>query len=711
MIKRLSLILLLLGILIIAAPPVRAQQEAITPTIIHIATEPQGDHLHVTVYFSLRDSRGRPVLRDGASGVALDKSGTIKLLLPAGPDAPALVDAPQTPLNLLLLVDTSGSMAAQVKAANGPPHTVIDDVKQAAIKALDSAPAGSNLAVARFDDLDPDKPLSLMQALTPDGAKAAGAISAIPKPAAKAPTCMFNAAYQGVEYLHSAVTHAEERRAVLLFTDGKDERSDGSSCSTRQPNDVIANARDNSTAIYTIGLCADQNCTNVDRATLQRLADETAAVSATGDITHVSDLFGQIMDELNSQWAIQADIYPRQGDNAGLLQVTAADNRLFSKEFKFTSDRDYNAPPTLQMQPAYDAENDRFTLQIGITNSENLDQATLEIWDKNGGVLLRSQPIGGPGTVEVATTGMLATREYLLRVRAVAKGGAVIAGADKSPYAIEQTVTYDPRLAFSISGASADWKNNRLMLDVRVRGAGGIAPIFDGQITNERGEVLIPISHAALSDAGRIELAIPDSLQKARGEQKLKAHLTLASRAAPVEGELGFSVVPPDQPFPWAQWLLGATALALGLYALVRLTKPRQSTVDTATPPPMRVSHSNPSGEINIAPGEPRLRIRVVSSPDRSEVRAEVITHFPCVVGASSGAGFVVRGASTASRMHLQITHSPQTGFEITDVSRHGTYRVEGTQLVQLKPRTPIVVRGPVQLSLAKEIVLDLEPL
>jgi hypothetical protein len=305
---------------------------------------------------------------------------------------------------------------------------------------------------------------------------------------------------------------------------------------------------------------------------------------------------------------------------------------------------------------------------------------------------------------------MLANREYLLRVRATASGGVALQGPDESPYVIEQAVTYDPRLAFSINGASADWDNKRLLFDVQVRGAGGIKPIFDGQVTDDRGEVLIPVSHAALSDAGRLELALPERLLQARGEQKLHIRLTLASDAAPIDNGLDFSIVPPVRPFPWWALILAFLVAAMALLLLLRQRWPRPSVSASVAPAP-KVLHSRPSGEIYAAPGKPRMRIRVVSSPDQTEVRANVVDKFPCVIGASNGADFIVRGASTVSRNHLQITHSSPNGFEITDLSRHGTFRVEGTRLEQLKPETAISLRGPVQLSLAKEIIIDLEPM
>lgn len=695
-------------ILSLLSTPMAAQTDGITPTIVHVVAEPLDDRLRVTAFFSLRDERGRPVLQGSDLGVSLDAAGTVSLLAPRGPDAAGVVGPPQTPLNLLLLIDTSGSMAVAAQTNTSERRIILDEVKLAAVQALEAAPQGARIAVGRFDDLEPDKPLNLMQAITADLQQAAGAITAIPDPTKGAPTCMFNASYQGVEYLRSAVTRPEERRAILLFTDGKDERANGSACSTRNPEDVVAHARTNHTALYTIGLCADSRCTNIEQATLRLLADETAAVATAGTLDTIDDLFGLIMDELNNQWAIQADLYPRQGVNTALLQVNA-NGRLFSQEFTFTSDRDYNAPPTFELRPTYDFTNDRFTLQVDVTNAQSLEAATLEIWDSDGGVLVRSLPIAGPGTIEVTPEGMLANRKYLFRIRASVTGGLPLLGPEQSPYVIERQVTYEPRLAFTIEGASADWDNDRLLIDLRVHGAGGSKPIFDGQVTNERGEVLIPISAVGLNEAGRMEIVLPDRLQQAQGEQKLKVRLQLITDAEPVEGAYDFVIVPPKRDPPWGYLLAGGLMAILLVYVL--LLRRRAPAGGGLAPPPLAVPHSNPSGEIPAAPGAPRLRIRVVSSPDQHEVRAEVITRFPCIVGAGVGAGFLVRGDPTVSRTHLQITHNPQTGFEITDISRHGTYKVEGTRLDPLKPRTPIALRGPVQLSLAKKIVLDIEPL
>jgi len=715
MIMRLACLLSLV-LAALAAPParaVRAQAQTVEPTVVHVAAEPfpagRPDRLRLTVYFSLRDEQGRPVLQGSEGGMLLDPDGIVSLLQPVGPDVPATVGNPGTPLNLLLLVDTSGSMAGQVDDG-GERRTVLDDVKDAAATALQSTPSGAKVAVARFDALAADQPLTLVQGLTADPFQTTSAIQAIPAPRDRAITCLFNAAYQGVEYLRTAATSPKERRAILLFTDGRDDNGDGGGCSTWIPEAVSNHARANGTTIYTIGLCSDERCGNTDGAVLEQIARETSGVAGQGTIGELGDLFKQVMDELNSQWAIQADVYPRQGENLGLLRVQAGE-RAFSQQFSFQSDRDYNAPPTFQLIPTYNDQEDRYDVAVEVINPENLEQATLEVWSQEGGTRLRSLPIAGPGAVQVSTEGMQVEQEYILRVLAVARGGVALSGPEGSRYVAAQTVRYEPQLAFGIRGAEADWEDGQLLVSVSVRGAGGAVPVFNGEVTNEQAEILIPVNKMSPDDQGRLVLAMPDSLLRSRGEQKLRVRLALDTGAAVVEGEAPFSITRPADPISWTPILFGLALLASGAYGAVLLSRRRPGVGGGLAPAPLKVVHGSPSRALGAAPGAPRLRLRVVSSPDQTEVTVAVVTSFPCVVGAGTSADFVVRGDPTVSRAHLQITYNAGAGFALTDVSRHGTFVIEGTRLRRLEKGSATPLRRPTRLRLAKEIELDIEPL
>ena len=109
------------------------------------------------------------------------------------------------------------------------------------------------------------------------------------------------------------------------------------------------------------------------------MAKETFAFSASGSQENLSQLFGEIMEGLNSQLVAQANVYPRQGENQAVLSVKLRDKDApLTTTFSFFSDRDYNAPPppvTAQITSLiYDGEKDTYTLALSVTSPENLQK-------------------------------------------------------------------------------------------------------------------------------------------------------------------------------------------------------------------------------------------------------------------------------------------------------------------------------------------------
>ncbi|RME69684.1 MAG: VWA domain-containing protein [Chloroflexi bacterium] len=351
------------------------------------AAEPQEDSMALSVFFTVVDTEGRPISRPGIETV------TIQLLGGSSPPIPASYADPQTPFFIALVLDASGSMA-----------NVMPKVREAAQQAIDNAPTSARVAVIKFNDLSIDDQLRPIQNFTNDLVLVKGAINAI-EAEPNAPTCLYNAAYKTIELLDEATQNPQERQAIILFTDGKDERADGSPCSQWKYDDVINRATRALpiTPIHTIGLCADALCSNIKKEELRSMAKETAAFSASGSQENLGQLFGEIMEGLNSQLVAKASVYPRQGINQAVLSVKLRDaDAPLTTTFSFFSDRDYNAPPppvTAQITSLiYDGETDTYTVALSVTSPENLQKVVVEVWDEKGGTQVPPRPgIRQPG--------------------------------------------------------------------------------------------------------------------------------------------------------------------------------------------------------------------------------------------------------------------------------------------------------------------------
>ncbi len=683
----------------------QAQEQPPEIVVVHTATQEGSDSLGLNVYFSLRDADGNAVLKNA---LRPQQEGTIQLLGTNGSIASAEIADPQAPIKIVLLLDASGSM-----------RTVIADVQAAAKKALEVAPENAEFAVFKFDRLAADQPLVPLQDFTTNRQLVAQAIDAVvPEP--QAPTCLFNAAFQAIETLRRSVVNPQERRAVILFTDGKDEVLGGGRCSQRSVDNVITSAREYSTPIYTIGLCETAACANIERDILQRMAFETAAFPATGERSNLEGLFTLIMDILNSQWVARANVYARQGENQAVVSIKRNDaDRLLSGTFSFTSNRDYSAPPTIQVTPVYDREQDRYTLRLAAINTTLVRDVIVEVWDKRGGSLLNTQTykvedLAAP--VEIQTTGFDVGREYCFRIGATNNQGVAINNNEGSPTLSEQCVTYEPKLDFTITSVDPNWEIGKLFIGVTVRGMGQRRPIFEGKITTKEGQTVANIPGVALNEQGYLEMDLPEQLRRAGERDDFVATLTLQDGEQVLERAREFALTPPRQlPILWLALLgglLGVTIIATGV-VVVRNRRNRSLPIPApkefneltgrvgagATPPPIR-SAAAPSHE-------PQIRIKIVRTRGNTHPREAKITRFPCLIGRGQTADFVIQGDDGLSRQHVQISRSGK-GFEVTALdSGNGTFMNEQ----RLQTNQPVPLPARTRLRLGPHTILDLETL
>src|SRR5450432_168638 len=314
---RLSVIVGLMLASLIFAVVVSAQaSNQIVINFLEAAEALDQKSLILRVYFTVTNDLKKPLI--GAS----IKSATIALDAEDGGNYPAKVSQATGPISLVLVLDTSGSMV-----------NTITKMKAAASDMVKNAPKDSRFAVIRFSDK-----VQLLQDFTDDRDKVTAAIGTIK---AFGPTCLFDATYQGVQLLASGI---QGRRAVVVFTDGKDDNGAGKVCSTKTTTDItqLAGKRTLRIPIYSIGL---QGGEPIAEADLQNMSDATGGTVAIG--SDVTALFKQIVDAINAQYVAEANVSPKQGDLQMSLRVILNDGSVPNADNAvFTSPKDYSIKPT-----------------------------------------------------------------------------------------------------------------------------------------------------------------------------------------------------------------------------------------------------------------------------------------------------------------------------------------------------------------------------
>lgn len=274
--------------------PALAQSNSIDVVVHYVEGAPSEKDISydVKAFVSVTDSTGSPINDLKIEDFTLtEDSQKVEL------QSVALAD---DPINLVLLIDTSGSMSGQGITA----------AKAAASSFVTSLAAEDRVSIVTFDDNS-----NTIIDFTTDHTAARDKIALIDA-TRNAGTCLYDAAYQAVQ---TTATVPSGRRAVILFTDGKDEKSGGGICSVHTADDVIKIATEGGTRtpIYTMGMG-----TTVDQNGLKRLAETTGGrFFYSPDSSKVDAIFRDLSTALRSQYAI---VYSsKAGPGSHTLAVTA----------------------------------------------------------------------------------------------------------------------------------------------------------------------------------------------------------------------------------------------------------------------------------------------------------------------------------------------------------------------------------------------------
>src|SRR3972149_8311648 len=273
--KRLPALLALCWALILAQlPPAHAQGSYLA--VINYPEISEGPNaLSLGLYYTMIDGSGQVVSDAEIQSVAIG--------LGDGSSYEASFGKPSSKTYIVLVLDASGSMIQMMGA-----------MRQAAAQAVETAPEDATFAIISFNNV-----IKVVQDFTADRDDVVAALSRVYS-VPNAGTCLYDAAYRALEHLQNA---PRGRRAIVLFTDGKDEKAGGAPCSQHTYEDVInfATRQDARVPIHTIGLTTrTSSALNEDQ--LRELASLTGGFSEAGGKSSLSLLFIKIIESMGSQW-------------------------------------------------------------------------------------------------------------------------------------------------------------------------------------------------------------------------------------------------------------------------------------------------------------------------------------------------------------------------------------------------------------------------
>ncbi len=403
-------------------PTARAQDESEFEVVpLSTVPEAQPNGLRLQTYFLVRDKNtGRVIPPNNIESVKF------RLSAEASPVS-ALLENPTASIKIALLLDESGSMAPYVA-----------NVRTAAKDAIAKAPDQAQFAIFRFSDVSSQGQIEPNLGFTPksDSTTINTFIDQQYDSRVEAPTCLYNIALQATRYL-AANTLPGERRAIILFTDGKDERLNGTPCSDRSLDDVTREAAPESssaTPIYTVGLCTDAACGKIDRAVLDRMATQTKGIGRAGTPEQLTGLFYDVMDDLKGQRLAQATVAPCEEQQATLLVKLTSLAQPIAGVVNFSNDQCYTPRASVSIsEPQAITERNEYIFPVSITNASPLalQSITVQLIDPNKTTVYNETfqeaqfqvPAGESRNLSVTVPAqpMLAAGDYVIRVQGFAQ--------------------------------------------------------------------------------------------------------------------------------------------------------------------------------------------------------------------------------------------------------------------------------------------------
>ena len=268
-------------------------------TINYIEAMPLSDQFinRVQAYVTVSDKNQEPVPGLGSENFNVLEDGR-----PVDIDSVARTT---DPMAVVLAIDTSGSMLARDKSG----QTSMTAAKRAAIQFISRLDAQDRVALYSFNT-EPVLHLDFSN----DHKAAVEAVNAL-KARVNAATCLYDTAFEAVK---KSAEIPRGRRAIILMTDGKDEKG-GGPCSTYTVNDVIdaATTKTIRVPIYTIGAGP-----KVDPKDLGRIASFTGGVSLLAATpAELDGFYRKIADQLKNQYRVTYNTQSPSGEHSLVIKA------------------------------------------------------------------------------------------------------------------------------------------------------------------------------------------------------------------------------------------------------------------------------------------------------------------------------------------------------------------------------------------------------
>ena len=475
-----KILFVLLGLIVIFSPVLvaYAQQPTWAIRISMISTVEKPDDMGLKVYFSVYDPKtGIPVLDIGAKGSSLAMPQT-------NFNIPTSITKPDVPIYIVMVLDASGSMSGAA-----------GNLQKAAKLALNNTPDNSVFSVVQFNE-----DIKLIQDFTQNIPAVSYAIDHYQ--VANKGTCLYDAAFSSVEALQKA---PPGRRAIILFTDGKDETAAGKVCSKHTFMELSDFAQKAQIPINTIGLSYKAGAIN--EVELKGLAASTGGYAAIANRDDMNTAFTNIMNGLKAQWMISASIYPKKGSNQAVMTLNLADDQTLATTFSVESLTDYPGPPSpvngrlagLEFKP----ENLSYDIQLSTTSPEMVDYIKVEVWDARGGSKISEytfKDIKQNNTFNIKTDQLVVGKDYELRLTAISKSDQTrfawsTQGDNKKSMELIHPFVFDPTSTLpALEIQSVTQQKNDLVLVVKTTNSALIGS-YDGWLVDEQSNTQVQNSN------------------------------------------------------------------------------------------------------------------------------------------------------------------------------------------------------------------------
>ncbi len=406
------------------------------------------------IYFTLIDGNDVPIREPIFQTVDLTLDASTHLM--PGPIVPATKE-----LYLTLVLDTSRSMGGSG-----------DMLKQAVIDVVEQLPENTHISIITFN-----QDINTVLPFTTNRVDIATAVQSITR--FDGGTCLYDAAHLAVSNFH--YENSAVRRAIVLFTDGKDETENSNRCSSHSLDEVVATATDYRlpVPIYTVGVYVWNNSTETQEAinTLTYIANGTGGLLYQGTPDNISQLFHQVIGHINSQWVMAVPICVSREQHPIELKIQLAsyavplqDARTFTAQTSCFRDNTTPTPPQ-----------DISISIVGINYSETDQLITFSVQPSHAQSLLDRyivRVLDGP--IELTSfetseaTGQFTINDFsrqptsvVIQITALDTAGNILAETASSPITITYPSTPTPEpLGLTITSLTNDSEAQRISFEV-----------------------------------------------------------------------------------------------------------------------------------------------------------------------------------------------------------------------------------------------------